>query len=92
MSLSHFLDPQTYSTGPTTKLHTRVAVADVNGDGKPDSSSPTTPMIRRSMSVLLGTVTARSRPQALAGGAYSPPDLADFNGDGNPDSRRRLRQ
>lgn len=76
----------TYSTGPSSFPYS-IAVADVNGDGKPDLL--TTNFILSTVGVLLGNGngTFQAATNYNTGGNSAPYSIAvaDVNGDGKPD-------
>jgi len=86
-----FQRPATYSTGPgATNGNFGLAVADVNGDGKPDIVATTVPddiTAAGSLSVLLnnGDGTFGSPTLYTVGHTPTSVAIADVNGDGKPD-------
>src|SRR5262249_51521203 len=85
LELTNFATQQSLATG---NIPARVAVADVNGDGKPDLIAAG----RFSVGVLLNTTATGAStptfatPQTFAGGIPSPcMAVADVNGDSKPD-------
>ncbi len=82
-NLLSFLAPSEFDAGLAT---TRVAVADVNGDGIPDLVSASD-QANGGLFVLLGNGDGSFRPaiESATGFRASAPVIADFNGDGIPD-------
>ena len=85
MAAAHFLPAVDVTLGGTL---TRVAAADVDGDGKTDLAVLS--QTEQRVVVLPGEGTGRSRPRASTYTGAEPVDLAftDFNRDGRMDRRR----
>jgi hypothetical protein len=81
-----FLPAVTYSTGGVSRTGF-VAVADVNGDGKPDIIATNTQGTLSSVGILLGNGDGTLQPAQTYPAGYEPTSIAvaDVNGDGRPD-------
>ena len=82
--VAEFMPAQSFATG---RSPTQVAVADLNGDGKPDLVVTNTASGQSSISVLLGNGdgTFQSQQMLDVGNLFTSVAVADVNGDGKPD-------